>query len=220
MKPYLYIPLILLIALVSCKKSSTSAPLYQNSLTVDDGTWYVNSNSYGDWWGYTSVGNNSFYYITNYQSNEHLYSLAPYNPITSAYNVQVTATINHLDSGVAGAGIIFNYQDSNDFAYVSVRSDANFRIWQHTAGVLDSLCPLTPCAAINATGTANIIKVVQTQDSMKLVINNVQAYSTALALLSYTTTGTLKAGVTAITTGSPTFTPVTVDFNNFSISKD
>ena len=124
MGKFLYL-LLAVCMLVSCKKKESDQlveqpiVVYQDNLSVDNGTWPVDS---------TSIRVKKFYeghYLIEVDSVPNIiaYSLAPYDSINYYYSVQLDATVQFSSSGISGiVGIVFNWLNNKNNCVAEVTS--------------------------------------------------------------------------------------------------
>ena len=210
MKREIYFIMLLLIAIVSCKKTDTEPTIiYQDDLSVDKKTWTVDS---------TRVHVRKFYqghYLISEDSiGRFEYSLAPCETINYSYSMQVEGSINLDNINLLGnIGLIFNYIDGSNYSVLEIFNNGTYRIFKRNNGVTSTIIPTTICAAIHiGSGVYNTIKIVQNNTSLELQLNNILVGRFSIPLPN----AYIKVGITAGTGGTNgQFTPVTGLFNNF-----
>ena len=212
MRNLLYL-LMLFIAISSCKKEHTATVIYQDALTTNDLTWTVDSTNYG-----VSKFDQGHYSIRSDSPVRIRYSFAPYATINFPYTVQVDGTAVLDNTSLLGSvAVIFNRVDSIDYTVAEVWTNGTYRIWKKVNGTNSTLVNFTYNSAIQSySGNKNTIKVIQNQSSMELQINNTSMGTFNISLPAQL----VETGPAVSTAGSPTFTPVTGLFDNFSIWKN
>ena len=196
----------------SCKKEPKANIIYQNNLTTDDQTWLVDSTNY-----HVRKFDQGHYSI-RVDSPDHItYSLAPYGTINFPYTVQLDGTaVLDSTSGLGNVAVVFNVADNIDFAVAEVWTNGTYRIWTRINGSTSTLVNFTFNSAIRTgSGSKNTIKIIQNQYNMELQINNI-SMGTFYTSLPSSNVGAGPEVATAISG----FTPVTGQFNNFSIAKN
>ena len=214
MKYLLYFCLLFLIAFSSCKKGPTVNILYQDTLTTDNQTWLVDSNNY-----HVRKFIQGHYTIKVDSPNHITYAPAPYASINFPYTVQVDGT-PVLDSagGWGNVAIAFNIVDNNNFDVAEIWTNGTYRIWTKANGSISNLVNFTSTAAIQTgSGSKNTIKIIQSQYNAELKINNTSMGTFGISLPSSSVQTGPAAATASLGYG---FTPVTGQFNNFSIDKN
>jgi len=209
-----YILMVLLILVASCKKDATGTAtiIYQDSLTTNDQTWYVDSTI-----NEVTQFSGGHYSIRGVEPNQLSFSTAPYGNINFPYSVQVDGTIDLDNSGGSdNIALIFNHCNNSNYDIVDIWTNGTYRIWQKVNGNDSILLNNTFNSAINTgSGSKNTIKVIQNQSNMQLLVNGVSMCTYNIGLPAVY----VEAGI-GIGTSGANFTPVTGLFNNFSISKN
>jgi hypothetical protein len=202
--------LLAMTILASCKKSDTGPTIvFQDDLTVDQGTWIVDS---------TNVHLKKFYqghYLLKVDSVPNIisFSLAPFAAYNYPYSVQVDAMLQLDNATKSGhVGIIFNRTDQSDYCIAEISNMGTYHIWERIAGVISDIAPSASNSAIK-TGLSvkNTIEIIQSSASLQLLINNVSIGSYTISLPS-------AASQVGIST-STNLVPSTGLFNNFVIKK-
>jgi hypothetical protein len=214
MKKLLYLLLLPFIMFSSCKKDNiaTAMVIYQDSLVTDNHTWLEDSTNY-----HIRKFDQGHYFIRVDSPGIITYSLAPYANIGFPYSVQVDGTPVLDDAGQLGSvAVIFNVVNNSNFDVAEVWTNGTFRIWTMANSGASTLVNFTFSPAINTgSGNKNTIKLVQSQSTVELLVNNTAMGTFNLVLPS----GLVEAGPAVATAGTG-FTPVTGLFNNFSILKN
>jgi hypothetical protein len=210
---YLFYLSFLFMAISACKKDAAPDIIYTDTLTTNNLTWTVDSNSISirkfDQ-GHYSIRVDSPQIIT--------YTLAPYSSINFPYTVQVDGTPILDDANqLGGFAIVFNYVDHSDYDVAEVWTNGTYRIWNRTNGNILTVVNFTYSAAIPpGSNNKSTIKVVQNQSNMQLQINGTSVGTFNISLPS----SLVQTGLATSTAGINYFTPVTSLFNNFSIAKN
>jgi hypothetical protein len=161
--------------MISCKKTDSDQPtqqpvvIYQDNLTVDKGTWPVDS---------TSIHVKKFqggHYLIEVDSvpNVISFSLAPCDSINFSYSMQADVTVEYDTSRTTAiAGMIFNWTNHGNYFVVELTSKGNYRIWERIDGSISTFQSPTFSAAIHTGNLArNTIKLIQSAETMELIIN-------------------------------------------------
>jgi hypothetical protein len=206
-----YLLFAVFIVLMSCKKNKTdSVILYQDSLTVNNKTWLIDSTR-----THVRKYSNAHYEI-RVDTVPHIidYSLAPYQTINFPYTMQVDAIIKTPNiNGLSEIGLIFNYIDALDYSALAVSNNGSFWIWKRVNGSNTTLITTTYSSAIlTGYNEVNTIKLIQNTTSIELIINAVSQGHFSIALPDkYIKTGFFTGTISTSTVGL---------FNDFVLTKN
>jgi hypothetical protein len=141
------------------------------------------------------------------------WSLAPVDSINYSYSVQVDATVQFSSPGISGnVGIIFNWEDSQDYYVAEITSKGYYRIWEKAYGSNTTIQANTLSSAINTGNLAkNTIKIIQGTDALQLIINGTTMGSFDIEMPS----DLVWVGLSTSTGQNP----ATGLFNNFILQK-
>jgi len=212
MKNVLYILVLLLITVSSCKKPMATV-VYQDDLTTDNQTWLSDSTVYS-----VIKFDQGHYSIRVDSPNRITHTSAPYANINFPHTVQVDGTTVLDNTNQQGAiGILFDQIDSIDYTVAEIWTNGTYRIWQKVNGLNSILVDFTYNTAIQTgSGSKNTIKVIQNKSDVEMVVNNISMGIFTIPLPAQL----VKTGPSVSTASALNFTPVTGLFNNFSISKN
>jgi hypothetical protein len=138
------------IIITSCYNSDDDDP---NSPPVQTIRWQLDGNGY-------------IQFMTN---DSQYYSYSFWNTYTSTNQVTmttVTATVKKISGSLySGYGIVFCYQDTNNFYRLSIDAAGQFSVYKKVAGTYTAILPWTSSSSIylnTGVGATNIISVTQT----------------------------------------------------------